>query len=173
MIPGQEKNNGPPPDTQLIIDAPRTDQELAQVKALFEQYMRSLEIDLAFQNADAELADFPNRYRAVLQARSAVEILGAVALKSLDDRRCEMKRLYCLPQSRGLGVGRRLAQAIILVAQKLGYRSMRLDTFRSMESAVALYKSLGFVEIPAYYHNPYPNVLYFEKDLLKHEQLPR
>ena len=45
------------------------------------------------------------------------------------------------------------------------YTRMQLDTLNSMQSAVGLYKSLGFVEIDQYYNNPHPEVVFFELTL--------
>ena len=45
------------------------------------------------------------------------------------------------------------------------YTKIQLDTLNSMQSAVGLYKSLGFVETDQYYNNPHPEVVFFELTL--------
>lgn len=78
---------------------------------------------------------------------------------------CEMKRLYCDPASRGLGVGRALVEEAIKEAERLGYDEMRLDTLLSMEGARKLYERYGFEEIEAYYDTPLKGTSFLGKKL--------
>ena len=139
------------------------------VRALFLEYAQSLDFSLCFQAFDDELAQLPGEYAppdgCLLLARIAADPLGCVALRPIDSSTCEMKRLYLRPAARGQGVGRALAVAVIAEARRIGYAAMRLDTVPSMKTAIALYQSLGFVEIPPYRHNPLPGAVFMELTL--------
>jgi ribosomal protein S18 acetylase RimI-like enzyme len=143
--------------------------DIETVRELFREYGQSLGIDLSFQDFDKELATLPGAYApprgAVIIAWQEGAPCGCVALRRIDGRTCEMKRLYVRPGSRGEGVGAELVRRIIETARALGYAAMRLDTLPSMKSAVSLYRSFGFSEIPAYIYNPIPGALFMEKAL--------
>lgn len=140
--------------------------DLPTIRDLFSAYAASLPIDLDYQGFDGELASLPGIYAppagALLIARDANgAALGCVAMRPLEAPGvCEMKRLYVAPAGRGGGVGRALALSVIEAARAAGYREMRLDTLASMTGAQALYRSLGFAEIPAYYDTPVENTVF-------------
>lgn len=141
--------------------------DVAAAKALFLEYAQSMDFDLCFQDFDGEMASFPGAYAppegALFVAKLSGEPVGAVGLRDLGGGICEMKRLYLRPAARGTGLGRALAAAIVAEGRRLGYRAMRLDTIaRHHDMAIALYRDLGFHEIPAYCVNPIPGALYME-----------
>jgi len=144
--------------------------DLDEVRKLFAEYAKSLVISLEFQNFDAELAGLPGEYAPpngrLLIAISDGHPSGCVALRKLDERVCEMKRLYVRPQFQGLRIGRSLAECIIAEAKGMGYESMRLDTLPSMKIARSLYVSLGFCEIAPYRHNPIEGTAFMELALV-------
>ncbi|HWQ57553.1 MAG TPA: GNAT family N-acetyltransferase [Clostridia bacterium] len=131
---------------------------IEEVKLLFTEYTSSLGVDLSYQNYAGEFAALPGKY-APPSGRLYVAYCdgmaaGCIALRSIDEATCEMKRLYVRERFRGLHIGRMLAERIILDAKAIGYRSMVLDTLSSMNSAKRLYAELGFREIAPYYDSP-------------------
>ena len=62
---------------------------------------------------------------------------------------CELKKMYFLPQARGLGLGRRLLDHILEQAQQVGYRRCYLETLEGMAKARKLYLAAGFEPIDA------------------------
>ena len=147
-----------------------SDAEIAQTRDLFLEYAKSLGFSLCFQNFDQELAGLPGDYAPpdgrLLLAEYEGQLAGCVALHKLEPEICEMKRLYLRTRFRGKGLGRALAETIIAEARGIGYRRMRLDTVEPvMKDAVAMYRQLGFKEIPPYRVNPIAGALYMELQL--------
>jgi len=136
-------------------------EDIPEVRTLFQEYADSLGVDLCFQNFARELAELPGNYETILLVPNA----ACVALRPLSPEIGEMKRLYVRPQYRGQGLGRQLTEAIISQARVKGYRSLRLDTLPQLQTAIAMYRRLGFREIDPYNSNPVPGVLFMELTL--------
>lgn len=154
------------------VNAVRNDKDLQAVIALFYEYVAWLDLDLAFQGFEAEMSTMPGKYAPptgeLLLARNTEEdALGCVALRPHSESICEMKRLWVRDTAKKLGVGKALVKAIIESARSLGYQRIRLDTLPRMTAAVAMYRSMGFVEIPAYYQTPLEGTYFLELDLTR------
>ncbi|WP_422928111.1 GNAT family N-acetyltransferase [Singulisphaera sp. PoT] len=148
--------------------------DLEDARTLFRAYASEfadwLAETLRYQSFDAEVAGLPGRYApplgGFLLARDGGIPAGCVALRALGVDTCEMKRLYVAPAYRGQDLGMRLVEAVIDLARRLGHRRIVLDTLPEMRGAISLYRSLGFIEIPAYWDNPIERSLFFEKILI-------
>ena len=149
-----------------------TDQDIADARDLMRRYAQWTGIDLCFQNFEAELAQLPGKYVAPLGALWLARVdaspkpVGVIAARPIDDVVCEMKRLWVEPEAQGLGLGGKLARTAVDFAHAAGFAEMKLDTLRErMPAAIALYRSLGFVETEPYTINPEPDVLYMRLNL--------
>jgi ribosomal protein S18 acetylase RimI-like enzyme len=144
--------------------------EIAKTRALVLEYIKWLNQDLSFQNIDEELNRFPEKYDepdgALIIAKENDTVVGCVGLKKLDDKTCEMKRLFVDNNYRGKGIGKKLVEMIIEEAKLKNYEKMRLDTLDTMESALGIYYKTGFYKIEPYYNNPHIGVVYLEKKIL-------
>ena len=86
----------------------------------------------------------------LLVARLDDEPVGVGGLKPVDATIAEIKRMYVRPAAQGLGVGRALVARLVDDARAEGYRVARLETLRFMTTALAIYRSFGFVEVPMF-----------------------
>ncbi len=75
-------------------------------------------------------------------------------IKRLDERACEIKKMYVVPTMRGRGVARVLLGALEERARELGYVIARLDTGPRQLSARAIYESEGYARIDNFNGNP-------------------
>jgi ribosomal protein S18 acetylase RimI-like enzyme len=157
-------------EAMLTLKQVESVEEIEQTRQLFHEYVTWLGVNLCFQNYDKEVAELPGEYvpptgRLYLAIEND-QTAGCIALRKLDDGICEMKRLYVRPQFRGRRLGQTLIDRIIEDARQIGYRRMRLDTLPGkMDTAIAMYRALGFKDIERYYDNPYETAAFMELGL--------
>lgn len=58
---------------------------------------------------------------------------------------CELRKMYVLPEARGLGLGRQIVELSLDAARAAGYGTCYLETMSSMKEARRLYESIGFI----------------------------
>jgi DNA-binding MarR family transcriptional regulator len=92
------------------------------------------------------------------------EPIGCGALRFHTNNKVDIKRMWVSPDSRGLGIGRRLLSELELGAKNRGYRFVRLETNRSLKEAINLYKRSGYREVEAFNQEHYAHH-WFVKDL--------
>ena len=142
---------------------------LPQIRELIIEYTNSLGRDLSFQDLSGELADIGAKYTPPAgELIAAVEdgrVLGMAAYPRRSESRCEMKRLYVRPETRGKHLGELLVSEIVARAAAAGYKEMVLATIVPLKAAVSLYRKMGFEVCEPYYHNPMSDVIYMSKKL--------
>ncbi len=96
----------------------------------------------------------PPRGRFLL-AQCRDEAVGCGVLKLHGTEPAEIKRMWVSPSARGLGLGRRLLTELEQLAAAEGAPATQLETNRNLPEAIALYRSSGYVEVPAFNDEPY------------------
>ena len=124
---------------------------------------------LELQSYDEELRHLEGKYGPprgkLILAREDGAAAGCIALKEIDETRCELKRLYVRPAFRGRALGRTLTGLIIDAARQAGYREMLLDTLPFLQSAQRIYRAAGFREIEKYNDSPMDDATYMKLEL--------
>ena len=133
-------------------------------RQLFMDYQKELDVDLCFQSFDEELANLPGKYtlpKGALLVATVDEIpVGCGAFRPLEGETCELKRFYVVPASRRGGLAHQMLAKLLMQARKSGYKNVVLDSLTRLQPALAFYRKYGFNEIPAYYENPEPDVVF-------------
>jgi|SRR5947209_4811381 len=91
----------------------------------------------------------------LLLAQLHGEPVGCGAVKHLPGGPSDIKRMWVSPAARGLGLGRRLLAELEAVAARSGATATRLETNRALTEAIALYRSAGYREVPAFNDEPF------------------
>lgn len=76
-------------------------------------------------------------------------IVGGAGIGPLENDVCELQKMYFLPETRGLGLGKKLMEICLSDAKSFGYESCYLETMHYMTDAQKLYRKVGFENIDA------------------------
>ncbi len=90
-------------------------------------------------------------------------VVGTGAVRRLDVKTCELKRLWFLAPYRGKGHGAKMVELLFEFARSAGYHRIRLDSAPELEAANRLYRRLGFYDIERY--NDGPAAIFMERQL--------
>ncbi len=129
--------------------------------ALLAQSMRD-EIAAMYDGVDLDGEDMPKAGAAELTAPGGAFLVGwrdgealcCGGVKRLDERTCEIKKMFVVPEARGRGVARALLGALEDRARVLGYVVARLDTGPRQQHAERFYRRSGYAPIANFNGNP-------------------
>jgi putative acetyltransferase len=104
------------------------------------------------ESKDSDLNDIESNYIDSGGVFELIEdregnLLGTYGLYPLDRDTCELRKMYFLPQIRGLGLGRRILERAVGHARRLGFKAMVLETISVLKEAIRLYTRFGFVPV--------------------------
>ncbi len=102
---------------------------------------------------DREILDDPRKFVIAPGGRIFMAIVsglaaGTVALIPAGDGVLELTKMAVAPEFRGMGIGNKLMERSIEYARSNGIQTVFLESHRSLQPALALYRKFGFVEVP-------------------------
>jgi putative acetyltransferase len=105
---------------------------------------------------DAEVGGMCAAYAKPRSAYFVLEVGGRVAggggvapLENGDAEVCELRKMYFLPEARGLGAGDAMITHCLDAAREFGFKRCYLETLTGMDAAQALYRKHGFAALCA------------------------
>jgi DNA-binding MarR family transcriptional regulator/GNAT superfamily N-acetyltransferase len=155
--------------TAALVDIRAVDPTHPDARRSVESYFAELDrrSDSGF-DPTAGISAEPHELRPpaglLLVAYLKAEPVGCGAVKHHDGAPSEIKRMWVADHARGLGIARRLLAELEAEAARSGARSARLETNRALTEAIAMYRSSGYVEVPAFNDEPFAHH-WFEKRL--------
>jgi putative acetyltransferase len=120
----------------------------------FLALVTSLDSELAIRNGDAN--DFFAQFNKVDHIQHVIVAyegnlpVGCGAIKAFEENAMEVKRMYVLPEKRGLGIAGIILHELEIWAKALGCQRCVLETGDDMLAAVRLYEKAGYQRIPNY-----------------------
>ncbi|MEL7538547.1 MAG: GNAT family N-acetyltransferase [Pseudomonadota bacterium] len=122
----------------------------AAFKALNYRWIRRY---FEIEPSDAATLEHPDekiiaRGGRILMAELDGHSIGTCALLRVDETTVELAKMAVDDAAQGRGVGRALGNAAVAAARAMGATRLVLDSNRKLTPALALYRSLGFVEVP-------------------------
>ena len=111
--------------------------------------------------------DKSRRYAVLLRQKQTKELVGVAWILASDQSNDvgELNKLYLRKDFRGRGLGKAVLTSMIEKAREIGFKTMYLITGRELTTAIALYKSFGFVEVPQERYFNSPNSIAMERHL--------
>jgi DNA-binding MarR family transcriptional regulator/GNAT superfamily N-acetyltransferase len=157
--------------TSTMVSVALEEPTSADARWCIEQYFAELDVrfDAGFDpslSISADAHELRPPAGELLVARLRGEPIGCGALKFHPGKPAEVKRMWVAPSARGLGLGRRLLQELEGHALESGVKVLRLETNGSLTEAIALYRSAGYREVPAFNDEPYAQH-WFEKRITR------
>lgn len=136
----------------------------------FQNLVKQLDAYLAIMDGDEHA--FYDQYNKIDMLKNCVVIfdnddaVACGAIKELDSKSMEVKRMFTLPEKRGKGLASKVLNELEIWAKELGYEKTALETGKRQTESVALYNKCGYKIIPNYgQYIGVENSVCFEKKL--------
>lgn len=149
----------------VVITKLQSIRDVEVCDSLFREYMRWLiqelyathAIRISPEQEESLHVDFREEWPGMMSDRGGIYLAtldgvpsGVCTLKPINGTEVELKRFYVKPDHRGAGIGRQLIELVLAETMRMGYQTVRLETFAFMKTAVKMYKTYGFKEVNAF-----------------------
>jgi len=133
-----------------LIIRPATNADCERIIELVSTVLAEFQLPFDPDSKDAELKNIESSYFAPGGVFELVEdaygkLLGTYGLFPLNDQQCELRKMYFLPEIRGLGLGKQVLDRAIEHARRLGFSAIVLETISVLKRAIYMYTRFGFV----------------------------
>jgi len=138
---------------------PASNYDLEPIAQLVFGILREFGLQPDPGGTDSDLQDIEANYLKrgglfeIIEDRDG-NLLGSVGVFPLDENTCELRKMYFVPEIRGLGLGSYVLQRAIDQAKELGFRRMVLETSSKLAAAQRLYVRFGFQPFAAEHLTP-------------------
>ena len=135
---------------QDIVIREASNDDCERVINLVSSVLDEFQLPFEPDSKDADLGDIEMMYIQaggwfeVIEDKSG-RLLGTYGLFPLNDMTCELRKMYFLPEIRGIGLGREVLERAVRHARRLGFQTMVLETISVLDRAIHLYQRFGFV----------------------------
>lgn len=133
-----------------LVIRPATNADCERVIDLVSTVLAEFELPFDPDSKDVDLKDIESSYFAAGGVFEVIEnahgkLLGTYGLFLLNDKECELRKMYFLPEIRGLGLGKQVLDRAVKHARRLGFSAIVLETINVLTRAIYLYTRFGFV----------------------------
>ena len=144
---------------QDIVFRQATNDDGERVIKLVSDVLLEFQLPFDLSSKDADLQDIEIAYILPGGMFEVIEdkrgrLLGTYGLFPLNSSSCELRKMYFLPEIRGIGLGREALERAVDHARRLGFKTIVLETISVLERAIRLYIRFGFVRTTIDHPNP-------------------
>ena len=142
------------PEISIGPEGPRQ-AEVRRIIAESGAYLQALYPSESNHLVDVDALAAPDA--VFLVARRNGELLGSIAFRIIAPGHAEIKRMFVRAEARGIGVGRRLLEALEDAARQRSIDRISLETGTKQPEAIGLYRASGYQDCPpfgTYSHDP-------------------
>ena len=136
-----------------VVIRTATNRDRDRVISLVFEVLNEYGLPPDLESKDSDLKDIEGNYIRSGGVFELIEdpegnLLGSFGLCRLDQDTCELRKMYFVPQIRGLGLGKRVLERAVAHARRLGFKTIALETSSALQQAIRLYTKFGFIPKP-------------------------